>query len=122
MASIGARCCELIPSRRDIDRSRVACQINLTPPPFRRCPKDFETMNEERDDDEDDEEGEAGGGGAGGGGAVGEDRAQAEGIELSGSKESRTQKTSEKTRVFTIPKPPVLRRSPIEGASRTDGR
>jgi len=117
MASIGARYCELIPSRRDIDRSRVACQINLTPPPFRRCPKDFETMNEERDDDEDDEEGEARGGGA-----VGEDRAQAEGIELSGSKESRTQKTSEKTRVFTIPKPPVLRRSPIEGASRTDGR
>jgi len=121
MASIGARYCELIPSRRDIDRSRVACQINLTPPPFRRCPKDFETMNEERDDDEDDEEGEAGGGGA-----VGEDRAQAEGIELSGSKESHTQKISEtivdERRVFTIPKPPVLRRSPIEGASRTDGR
>ncbi len=42
-------------------------------------------MNEERDDDEDEEEGEAGGGGT-----VGEDRAQAEVIELSGSKESRT--------------------------------
>jgi len=118
MASIGARYCELIPSRRDIDRSRVACQINLAPPPFRRCPKDFETMNEERDDDEDDEEGEAGG--------RGEDRAQPEGTELSGSEENRTQKISEpivdERRVFTIPKPPVLRRSPIEGASRTDGR
>lgn len=116
MASIGGRCCELILSRRDIDRSRVACQINLTPPPFRRCPKDFETLNEERDDDEDDEEGQTGGG------VVGEDRAQAEEIELSGSKKSRIQKPSEKTRIFTIPKPPVLRRSPIEGALRTDGR
>ncbi len=118
MASIRARYCELIPSRRDINRSRVACQIKLTPPPFRRYPKDFETMNEERDDDEDDEEGEAGGGA--------EDRAQAEGIELGASKESRTQKTSEKIvnerRVFTIPKPPVLRRSPIEGVSRTDSK
>ncbi len=75
-------------------------------------------MNEERDDDEDDEEAEAGGGA--------EDRAQAEGIELSASKQSRTQKTSEKIvderRVFTIPKPPVLRRSPIEGVSRTDSK
>jgi hypothetical protein len=78
-------------------------------------------MNEERDEDDHDEEGEAGGGRA-----VGEDRAQAEGIELSGSEESRTQKTGEKIvyqrRVFTIPRPPVLQRSPIEGASRTDGR
>ena len=78
-------------------------------------------MNEERDDDEDDEEE-----GGGGGGAVGEDRAHAEGLELNGSKESRTQKISEnfvdQRRVFTIPKPPILRRSPIERASRTDGR
>ena len=91
--------------------------MNHNSPPFRRCPKDFETMNEERDQD-DEEEGEEGG--------EGEDRAQAEGVELNGSKESRTQKTSEKTvdqrRVFTIPKPPVLQRLQIEGASRTDGR
>ncbi len=75
-------------------------------------------MNEERDDDEDDEEGEAGGGA--------EHRAQVEGIELSASKESRTQKTGEKIaderRVFTIPKPPILRRSPIEGALRTNSK
>jgi len=75
-------------------------------------------MNEERDeDDEDDEEGEEGGGGGGGGG--GEDRVQAEELELNGSKERRTQKTSEKIidqrKVFIIPKPPVLRRSQIEG-------
>ncbi len=74
-------------------------------------------MNEERDEDEDDDEREGGGG-------RGEGRAQAEGLELNGSKESRTQKTSEKIvnqrRLFTIPKPPVLRRSPMR--SRTDGR
>ncbi len=69
-------------------------------------------MNEERDeDDEDDEEGEEGGGG--------EDRAQVEEVELNGSKESRTQETSEKIvdqrKVFIIPKPPVLRRSQVEG-------
>ena len=69
-------------------------------------------MNEERDEDEDDEEGEGGGG---------ENKAQVE-----GSKESRTQKTSGKIvdqrRVFIIPKPPVLRRPSIEGASRTNSR
>lgn len=74
-------------------------------------------MNEERDQN-DGEEGEEGG--------EREDRIQAEGAELNGSKERRTQKTSEKIvderRVFTIPKPPILRRLPIEGASRTDGR
>lgn len=93
--------------------------MNLTPPPFHQCPKDFETTNEERDDDEDDEEGERRRGGGGG-------RAQAEGLELNGSKESRTQKTSEnivdQRRVFTIPKPPVLRRSPAGRASGTEGR
>lgn len=78
-------------------------------------------MNEERDNDEDKEEGEAGGEGA-----VEEDKVQAEVIELSRSEVSHTQKTSEKIiderRVFTIPRPPVLQRSPIKGASRTDGR
>jgi len=64
-------------------------------------------MNDERDeDDENDEEGEEGGGG--------EDRAQAEEVKLNGSKESRTQKTSDKIidqrKVFIIPKPLVLRR------------
>ena len=92
-------------------------QMNHKPPPFRQYPKDFETMNEERDQN-DGEEGEEGG--------ERENRAQAEGVELNGSKESRTQKTSEKTvderRVFTIPKPPVLRRLQIEDASRTNGR
>ena len=87
------------------------------PPPFRQCPKDFETMKEERGQN-DEEEGEEG--------REREDRAQAEGVEIIGSKESRTQKTSEKTvderRVFTIPKPPVLRRLQIEDASRTNGR
>ena len=75
-------------------------------------------MNEERDDNEDDEEAEAGGGA--------ENRAQAKGIELSASKQSRTQKTSEKIvderRVFTIPKSLVLRRSPIVGVSRIDSK
>jgi len=84
-------------------------------------------LSEERDEDKDDDDREEeGGGGGGGGGGRGEDRVQAEGLELNGSKESRTQKTSEKIvdqrRVFTIPKPPVLRRSPIERGSRTDGR
>ncbi len=69
-------------------------------------------MNEERDeDDEDDEEEEEGG--------EEEDSAQVEEVELNGSKESRTQKTSEKIvdqrKVFIIPKPPILRRSQIEG-------
>ena len=74
-------------------------------------------MNEEKDeDDDDDDEGEGGG----------DDRAQADEVEVSAFKGSGTQKTSEKIvdqrRVFTIPKPPVLRRSQIEGASRTEGR
>ncbi len=69
-------------------------------------------MNDERDeDDEDDEEEEERRGGGGGGG---DDRAQAEEVKLNGSKESRTQKTSEKIidqrKVFIILKPLVLRR------------
>ncbi len=68
-------------------------------------------MNDERDeDDEDDEEEEERRGGGGGG----DDRAQAEEVKLNGSKESRTQKTSEKIidqrKVFIILKPLVLRR------------
>ncbi len=64
-------------------------------------------MNDERDEnDEDDEEEEEGGGE--------EDRAQAEEVKLNGSKENRTQKTSEKIidqrKVFIILKPLVLRR------------
>ena len=79
--------------------------MNHNPPPFQRCPKDFETMNEERQEDDDEEGGEA------------EDRAQAETSGFDGSKEKRPQKASEKTvdqgrRIFTIPKPPVLRRTP----------
>lgn len=91
--------------------------MNHTPPPFRHCPKDFEKVGEEREQNEE-EEGEERG--------ERKDRVQGEGVELNGSKESRTQKTSEKTvderRVFTIPKPPVLRRLQIEDASHTNGR
>ncbi len=63
-------------------------------------------MNDERDEDDEDDEEEEGGGG--------NDRAQAEEVKLNGSKESRTQKTSEKIidqrKVFIILKPLVLRR------------
>jgi len=62
-------------------------------------------MNDERDEDDEDDEEEGGGG---------NDRAQAEEVKLNGSKESRTQKTSEKIidqrKVFIILKPLVLRR------------
>lgn len=62
-------------------------------------------MNDERDEDDEDDEEEGGGE---------EDRAQAEEVKLNESKESRTQKTSEKIidqrKVFIILKPLVLRR------------
>ncbi len=89
--------------------------MNHNPPPFRRSPKDFEAMNEERDEDDEEEDEE------------GEERTQTEEPAVNESKESRRQKTSEKIvdqkiRVFTIPKPPILRRSPITEALRMDGR
>ena len=88
------------------------------PPPFRQCPKDFEITNEERDQN-DEEEGEEGG--------KREDTIQVEGAELNGSKESRTQKTSEKNvdqgrRVFIIPKVPVLQRLSTLETSHADGK
>jgi FtsZ-interacting cell division protein YlmF len=84
--------------------------MNYILPLFRRGPKDFEIMNEERDEEgeEEEEEDEEEGG---------EERTQTEEPAITESKESCWQKkTSDKivnqaTRVFTIPRPPVLRRS-----------
>lgn len=85
MIFIEARYCELILSRRDINRSRVVYQINLTSFLFRRCLKDFKTMNEERDDDKNDEKEEAKEEEA-----IEKNRAQVEEIKLNESKKSRT--------------------------------
>ena len=94
--------------------------MNHTPPPFHRCPKDYETTNEERDEDYGDE-GEREEGGAGGEEEKEEEEEEEE-EEPNGSEESRTQKLNKRLvdqrRVFTIPKLPVLQRSQMQAMPR----
>lgn len=75
-------------------------------------------MNEKKDDDENDEKKEVEG--------KEKNKTQAEKIEFNESEENRTQKISEsivdERRVFTIFKFSILRRSSIEGVSRTNNR
>ena len=56
--------------------------MNHTPPPFRRGPKDFKTMNEERDEGEE-----------------GEERAQTEESAVNESEESRRQKPAQRSSI-----------------------
>ena len=83
--------------------------MNYKPRPFRRSPKDFETLNERDEDDDDDEGGREEEGGET------EDRGQTGESEFKGRKASHQRKAMERPgdqgrRIFTIPKVPVLQK------------
>ena len=78
--------------------------MNQSPPPSHRGPKDFDTVSGKRDEEEQEK-------------AQTEEPAITEPEQRCGQRNSGNI-VSQVRRVFTIPRPPILQRSPIMKASR----